>query len=92
MNSTLTVNRLFLASLLLAEITRHKFGKEGMSLTHPSIERNARKEFAQLSGIPFKSQPKQYLTAIGKVYAENNMSEYFETTLTKFKLNPTDFK
>ncbi len=91
MNTTTTINTLFLKSLLLAEITRHKFGKDGMSLTSPAIERNARHQFAAMAGIKPTSRPAVFINAIGKVYEDNNLWASFDETLTRFKLNSLDF-
>lgn len=91
MNTTHQVNTLFLKSLLLAEITRHKFGKEGMSLTNPTIERNARHQFAVMAGIKSTSRPAVFINAIGKVYEDNGIWSDFDQTLTRFKLNSLDF-
>lgn len=91
MNATQSINTLFLKSLLLAEITRHKFGKEGMSLTNPTIERNARHQFAAIVGIKPTSRPAVFINAIGKVYENNNLWNQFDETLTRFKLNSLDF-
>ena len=91
MTQQTTIDRLFLKSLLLAEITRHKFGKDGISLTSPTIERNARKSFALVVGINPSSKPSVFINAIGKIYEDNGLFTSFIETLNRFKLNHLDF-
>lgn len=80
------MNRLELSTLFLAEITRLKFGKNGMSLTNPKIEKAARHRFAALVGIKPNSDPKTYLQAIKLVYIDNKLENEFNARLLKFNV------
>lgn len=73
------VNSLWLKTLLLAEITRFKYGKT-MSLTNPTIERNARHQFAAMVGIKPRSTAQVYLRELKRAYTENNILQSFEDT------------
>lgn len=86
-----TINRLFLMTLLLAEITRLKFKGQGMSLTNPKIERQARHTFAAMVGIPERSKPSKFLDAIKAVYNDNGMLDKFYSHLLNFKINPANY-
>jgi hypothetical protein len=85
-----TFNRLTLKAILLAEITRLKFGA-GFSMTNPKIERIARHNFAIIAGIKKSSSAHQYISAIKKVYVQNNLVEDFNSCVSKFKLDPVIF-
>lgn len=84
------INRLTLKTLLLAEITRLKFGSK-MSLTNPKIEKIARVNFAEKVGIKPNSKPNTFIAAIGRVYIENKLQQDFDSCLQKFGLNPSEF-
>lgn len=84
-----TINRLFLTTLLLAEITRLKSSITGdnFSLTNRAIERNARKSFANLAGIPERSKPKVFLQRIKEVMNDNELLDRFYSMLLRFRFN-----
>lgn len=90
-SESMLVNTIWLFTLLLAEITRFKFGREGMSLTNPAIERQARHSFAKMVDISPRSQAKVYLSQLKRVYIENGFEDKFNKTMERFKLNSTDF-
>lgn len=90
MTTEQTINRLFLKSLLLAEITRYKFGA-GYSLTNPKVEKNARYSFAEIVGIKKTAKPDVFIKAIGSVYADNQQIADFQGTLSRFKLDASLF-
>ncbi len=85
-----SINALFLKSLLLAEITRLKFGSTA-SLTNPKIERLARQNFAAQVGIKQSSKPAAFITAIKAVYTDNKMQDSFNDCLQRFKLDAANF-
>ena len=88
---TTEINSMFLHTLLLAEITRFKFGKDGMSLTRPTIERNARHSFAAAAGIKKTSKPEVFISSIKQVDIDNGMQDRFNDVLTRFKLDSANF-
>lgn len=84
-------DRLFLVTLLMAEITRLKFGKQKFTLTNPKIESAARLRFAEAAGFYWKSPAKVFLQHLRRVFEENKLLEKFEATMKRFDLNPDEF-
>ena len=70
-----------LTTLLMAELLRNK--KSGLSLTRPSIERQARYRFADLVGIPRRSSAKVYIAEIGRVLKENGYEQRFNELVAR---------
>ncbi len=70
-----------LTTLLIAELLRRK--KSGLSLTNPTIERNARYRFADLVGINKRSSADVYISEIGRVLSENGYSERYNELVKK---------
>lgn len=91
MNTENTINRLSLKALLLAEITRLKFGS-GYSLANPKLERIARHNFAAITNIRKTSSPSDFIKEIGNQYRFNKIEEDFIYTLKKFGLDAVNFK
>jgi hypothetical protein len=70
-----------LVTLLMAELLRRK--KTGMSMTKPSIERDARYRFADAVGINRRSSADVYITEIGRVLSENGYSDRYNELVKK---------
>ena len=75
------MNYLTLVTLLMAELVRKK--KNGMSLTNPKIERNARHIFADAVGINRKSSADVYIAEIGRAMADNGYKDRFDDLVRK---------
>ena len=75
------MNYLTLVTLLMAELLRRK--KNGMSLTNPKIERDARHRFADAVGINRRSSADVYIAEIGRVMADNGYKDRFDDLVRK---------
>ena len=88
------MDRLFLITLFLAEITRYKAQqkKDDFSLTNHRIEKSARERFAKARNFDPKSKPEKFIRELGGVYVENDMKDYYLEKLARFQLDPKEFE